>query len=239
MSSDEIFFIDFRLSPRILQFVTIAAIVSIVILLWMIFAYAPLEKVMGSVQKIFYIHVAVLWVGMLGFFAAAVTSILYLKTYKERFDKMSVAAIEISTVFFLLGIISGSVWAKPVWNTWWTWDPRLTSAAILELIYFAYFILRQSIENVDLRARYSAIYALLGFVSVPLTFFSIRFMRTIHPVLIAPNEGGTLNIIPPMAHTLLFGIIAFSLLFLCLYLQRIRLAYLREECEVLKVKLYD
>ncbi len=239
MSADELFFKDFRLSPRILHSVTIASIVSVLIFLGMILVYAPLEKVMGAVQKVFYIHVAVLWVGMLGFFAAAITSILYIRTYKERFDKMSVAAIEISLVFFLLGIISGSIWAKPVWNTWWTWDPRLTSAAILVLVYFAYFILRQSIEDLDLRARYSAIYALLGFVSVPLTFFSIRFMRTIHPVLIAPNEGGGLNIVPPMAHTLIVGIIAFSLLFLCLYLQRIRLAYLREECEILKARLYD
>lgn len=232
------FSIKMKFSHNQIMFLGIAAGLSFGLLLWMVFAYAPLERVMGAVQKVFYIHVASLWVGMLGFLAAAITSVLYLKTSAENYDRMSVAAIEISLVFFLLGIISGAIWARPVWNTWWTWDPRLTSAAVLELVYCAYFILRQSIDSIELRARYSAIYAILGFISVPMTFLSIRIMRTIHPVLIVPSEGGGLNITPPMMHTLWIAIISFSLLFAILYILRIRLASIQAECELLKAKLY-
>ena len=91
-------------------------------------------------------------------------------------------------VFMLIAIITGSIWARPIWNTWWTWDPRLTTATIMELIYAAYLMLRQGIEDPDRRARFGAVYAIIGFLSVPLTFFSIRIFRTIHPVVIGSND---------------------------------------------------
>ena len=103
------------------------------------------------------------------------------------------AAVEISLVFFLITIVLGSIWARPVWNTWWTWDPRLTTAAVTELIYVAYFMLRQGIEDPSRRARFGAVYAIVGAVSAPITFFAIRLFRTIHPVVIGsgdPRRGG-------------------------------------------------
>ena len=227
------------ISPTQLLIIEIITALLIMLTLWMIFVYAPMEQIMGAVQKVFYIHVASLWVGMLGFLIAAFTSLRYLQSTKIHYDLMSIAAIEISLVFFLLGIISGSIWAKPIWNTWWTWDPRLTSAAIVELVYCAYFILRQSIEMPEQRARFSAVYAILGFISVPLTFLSIRFLRTIHPVVIGTNEQGFVSIAPSMLHTLLVTIIAFSLLFIILFWKRIRLGEAALQLETIKEKLYE
>ena len=102
--------------------------------------------------------------------------------------RLGVMYVVAGLVFFLIAITLGSIWARPIWNTWWTWDPRLTTATITELIYIAYFMVRGAIENPDLRARISAVYTLVGSASVPLTFFSIRLLRTIHPVVIAGNN---------------------------------------------------
>src|SRR4030042_1369982 len=130
-----------KLNPSFLILLDILTTLLVVIAITMVFSYAPVEAVMGDVQKVFYFHVASLWVGMLGFLAAAAASIFYLRTNRNIWDLIAVSSVEISLVFFLTGIITGSIWARPVWNTWWTWDPRLTSAAIVELVYAAYIIL--------------------------------------------------------------------------------------------------
>lgn len=205
----------------------------------LVFFYAPLEAVMGAVQKVFYFHVSTLWVGMLGFLAAAIASVNYLRTGAERWDHTAVSAIEISLVFFLSGIITGSIWARPVWNTWWTWDPRLTSAAIVELVYAAYFILRQSLESRARQARFAAVYAIAAFVSVPMTFVSIRMLRTIHPVIIGEltaNIAGTFDITPAMLYTFIFSLVAFTFLFADLLWHRILLGQLQEQSETLLLR---
>ena len=167
--------------PRLLSFLDTLTAILFVISVGMVFFYVPTEAVMGNVQKVFYFHVATAWVGMLGFMAAMVVGIAYLRTSNMKWDIAGLAAIEISLVFFFVTIILGSIWARPIWNTWWTWDPRLTTATIVELIYAAYLMLRQGIEDPDRRARFGAVYAILGSISIPLTFISIRLLRTIHP----------------------------------------------------------
>jgi heme exporter protein C len=150
--------------------------------------------------------------------------------------------VEISLVFFLVAIIMGSIWARPIWNTWWTWDPRLTTAAIVELIYAAYLLLRSGVDDPDRRARFSAIYAIFGFVSVPLTFISIRLLRTIHPVVIggaeAASQGG-FNMDDPMKVAFFFSLAAFSVLFGDLLWHRIRLGELQREVTALRVQSYE
>ncbi|MDO9348842.1 MAG: cytochrome c biogenesis protein CcsA, partial [Anaerolineales bacterium] len=133
--------------PLILQILNLLSAILLAIATWMVFFYAPLELVMGNVQKVFYFHVANAWVGMLGFVVAAVAGIAYLRTNNMKWDILEMAAVEISLVFFLIAIVTGSIWAYPAWGTWWTWDPRLTTAAILEMIYIAYLLLRQGIED--------------------------------------------------------------------------------------------
>jgi len=227
-------------TPRALRVLEIVSLLLLAAAIWMVFFYAPLEAVMGAVQKVFYFHVANAWVGMLGFIAAGVAGIVYLRTHDLKWDIVEVAAVEISLVFFLITIVTGSIWAYPVWNTWWTWDPRLTTAAILELIYVAYLLLRQGIEDPERRARFGAVYTLIGALSVPLTFMSIRLFRTIHPVVIGaanPGAQGSFDMTPKMLQTMLFAIAVFSIIFITLFWHRIRFGRLQQTVEQLKLKL--
>ena len=199
--------------------------------LGMVFLYAPLEVTMNYVQKIFYFHIANAWVGMLCFLAAAVAGIIYLVNHYLKWDIIEVAAIEISLVFFLIAILSGSIWARPSWGTYWTWEPRLTTAAILEMVYIACLLLRQGIDDPDRRARFSAVYTLIGSISVPITFLSIRLFRTIHQVLIGSGSAsaqGSFDMTPKMLVTLFFTLGTFSVIFVTLFWHRIRLGQLSQ-----------
>jgi heme exporter protein C len=197
---------------------------------------------MGDVQRVFYFHVATAWVGLLGFVAAGVSGIIYLRTQDLKWDLVEQAAVEISLVFFFITIVLGSIWARPIWNTWWTWDPRLTSASIVELIYLAYLMLRQGIEDPDRRARFGAVYTLVGAVSVPITFLSIRMFRTIHPVVIgnksAAAEGG-FAMTSDMKIAFFFALFAFTVIFIDLFWNRIRLGQLQQKVEQLKLKVME
>jgi heme exporter protein C len=224
--------------PRALQALNVASLVVFAICMYLVFFYAPLERVMGEVQRLFYVHVATAWVGMLGFIASGIAGVLYLKTKNMKWDAVGLTAIEISLIFFGITIVLGSIWAYPSWGTWWTWEPRLTTAAILQLIYVAYLMLRQGIEDPEKRARFGAVYALVGGLSVPVTFMSIRIFRTIHPVVIGGNSGeGTFAMEPAMLHTMFFAIFAFTVIFVTLFWHRMRLGALEEKVEQLKLKL--
>ncbi len=225
--------------PRFLTILDIITFVLFLTAIGMVFIYAPMEAVMGQVQRVFYFHVANAWVGMLGFMVAAISGVAFLLKADRKWDIIGIAAIEISFVFFLTAIISGSIWARGSWGTWWTWDPRLTSAAIVELLYAAYFMLRQGIEDPDQRARIAAIYAILSFISVPLTFISIRIFRTIHPVIIgsgAASAEGSFDMTTKMLVTFMFSLLTFSFIFADLLWHRIRLGKLAEETESLRLK---
>ena len=147
---------------KMLFVLDITAAISMLAASWLVFFYAPMEAVMGAVQKVFYFHVASGWVGMLSFLAAAVAGICYLRSEKPIWDIAAVSAVEIGLVFGLITVISGSIWARPIWNTWWTWDPRLTTVTIMLLIYAAYLMLRSGIDDPDRRGRFSAVYAIVG-----------------------------------------------------------------------------
>ncbi len=225
--------------PRVLKVLTLLSALLVPVAFFMSMFYAPLEKVMGAVQRVFYFHVATAWVGMLGFIVAAVVAVIYLRTQDMKWDVVGVAAVELSLVFFFIAIVLGSIWARPIWGTWWTWEPRLTTAAILEMVYLAYLLLRQGIEDPERRARFGAVYTLLGGISVPLTFISIRIFRTIHPVVIgdanAQAQGG-FSMSPAMLQTLLFSIAVFSIVFVTLFWHRIRLGQFADKVEQLKLK---
>jgi len=225
--------------PLTLKILNVISAILLAIASCLVFFYAPMELVMGQVQRIFYFHVANAWVGMLGFMVAAVAGIAYLRTHNMKWDIVEQAAVEISLVFFITTIVTGSIWAYPAWGTWWTWDPRLTTAAILEMIYIAYLLLRQGIEDPDRRARFGAVYTLIGGLSVPITFLSIRLFRTIHPALIgtasAASQGG-FDMTPRMLQTFLFGLLTFSVIFVTLLWHRIRLGRLAEKVEQMKLE---
>lgn len=226
--------------PRWLNILDTLTAIFFVVAVLLVFVYAPLERTMGAVQKVFYFHVATAWVGMLGFMVAAVVGVFYLIKGERKYDIMGLAAIEISLVFFFVTIIMGSIWARPIWNTWWTWDPRLTTATIVELIYAAYMMLRQGIDDPDRRARFGAVYAILGFVSVPLTFISIRMLRTIHPVVVGnsdPGAEGSFSMTGPMKTAFFFSLFTFSLLFADLFWHRFRMGKLAAKVEEIRLKI--
>lgn len=191
-------------------------------------------------QRIFYFHVAAGWVGYLAFGVTAVASILYLLKRERRFDHVAVSSAEIGVVFTAANLVSGSVWARPTWGTWWSWDdPRLTLAAIVLLVYVAYLMLRNAIDDPERRARLAAIYGIVGFLSVPLSFISVRIWRTIHPAVIgtgSETSQGGFDMSGNMVVVLLFSIFTFSLLYAVLLHYRLRLETLREQVEDLKTQ---
>ncbi len=227
--------------PKVLTLLDGLTVVFLGIAVWLVFFYAPLEVMMGAVQRVFYFHVATAWVGMLGFMVSAIAGIIYLRSGDLKWDVAGFAAIEISLVFFLVAIIMGSIWARPIWNTWWTWDPRLTTAAIVELIFAAYLLLRQGVDDPERRARFAAIYAIFGSISVPLTFISIRLLRTIHPVVIGNAEAaaqGGFNMDDPMRTAFFFSLAAFTVFFADLLWHRVRLGNLQNKLHKMQIEAY-
>jgi heme exporter protein C len=225
--------------PKALTILDIVSVVLFIAAVYMAFVFAPLEAVMGWVQRVFYFHVATAWVGMMGFMVAGVAGAIYLWKKDLKWDIVEVAAVEISLVFFGITIVMGSIWARPIWNTWWTWDPRLTTAAITMLVYAAYMMLRQGIEDPERRARFGAVYTILGFVAVPITFISIRLLRTIHPVVIGEGAGsgdGSFAMTADMRTVFFFSLIVFTVLFIDFLWHRIRMGQLAAKVELLRLK---
>lgn len=226
--------------PLALRILDIVSLILLAISAYLAIFFAPTERVMGEVQKVFYFHIGTAWTALLGFVLAAVFSIVYLVTKDLKWDRLQVASIEVSLVFFLITIVLGSIWARPAWNTWWTWDPRLTTAAVTELIYVAYFMLRQGIDDPEKRARFGAVYALVGGLSAPITFFAIRLFRTIHPVVIGgtnPEADGGFSMTADMRVAFFFALFAFTIIFVDLFWNRIRLGDLQEKVEQLKLRM--
>ena len=189
--------------------------------LGMIFLYAPREATMGDVQRIFYFHVASAWVGFFAFFVTFLASVGYLARGERRWDILALSSVEIGLTFITMTVVTGSLWARPVWGTYWTWEPRLTISAVQLLIYVAYGMLRAAIESPERKARFAAVYGIVAFVTVPLSWFAIRWWRTIHPDILTGGEG--MAITSRMVHALLASLAAFTLLYANLLRQRMRL----------------
>ena len=202
---------------------------------FMVIFYAPIEVNMGLVQKVFYFHMSAAWVGMLAFLMAAVFGILYLVHKDLKWDRLIASSVEIGLLFTVICILSGMIWARPIWNTWWTWDPRLTTVTIMAFTYIAFILLRRSMDEPSKRAQFSAIYAIIGFVTVPLTFFSARLLRTIHPVIFGSGEVD-MNLNQPMLTTMFISLGAFTVMYVALLLQRARLMKAEETLMQLRLQ---
>jgi len=199
----------------------------------MMFFYAPIEREMGIVQKIFYFHVPLAWNAFLGFTIVFFCSFRYLATRDPKWDARAVSAAEVGVLFTTLVLITGPIWAKPVWGIWWTWDARLTLTFVLWLIYLGYLMLRRYIDSPERRSALAAIVGIVGFVDVPLVYFAIRWWRTQHPqpVIMGGDDSG---LDPRMATTLWVSTAAYLLLFTALYRRRLRLEYARAEVDALR-----
>ena len=227
---------DKRSTPWWLVALTALSALGILIAAYLALVGAPnavgLTKDETFAQRIIYFHVPCAWLSMLAFGVTMIASIGYLASSRRRWDSLAVSSAELGLVFTLAATASGSVWAKPAWNVWWTWDPRLTTYTIVFLLFVAYFMLRSAMEDPARRARFSAVYGIFAFLSVPITFMSIRWWRTIHPVLIDPNEGFGLG--PGMKTAFFISLGVFTLLYAVLLIHRYRLEQLREKVDVLK-----
>ncbi|HNR46380.1 MAG TPA: cytochrome c biogenesis protein CcsA [Anaerolineaceae bacterium] len=219
---------------RTQRILDIAAALAVLGALAVVIFYAPLEATMGAVQKIFYFHLSAAWAGMLSFMIAAIAGGIYLARRQTRWDQLSLSAVEVGLVLMLMAIVGGSIWARQAWNTWWTWDPRLTTVTIMELVYLAYFLLRQGVDDPERRARFGAVYAVVGFLSVPLMYLSIHLYRTIHPLLLGSSASDGMQLAPRMTQTLLISLAAFSVLLAALLYRRVRLARLADTLDALR-----
>jgi heme exporter protein C len=169
---------------------------------------APTERTMGDVQRIFYIHVPSAWVAFLCFFGNFIASIVYLKNRSQSSDAFAVSAAEVGVIFCTVNLVTGPIWAKPVWGIWWTWDVRLTTTLVLWLIYVAYLVLRRFAAGGQTQVV-AAVLGVFGFIDVPLVYLSIRFFRTQHPQpVIAGGEGSGLA--PAILYAFLINLAAFT-----------------------------
>ena len=191
--------------------------------LYLVFVWAPPAKwpgangtVLGHIQKIFYYHVSAAWVMFVGMFLAMAFSILYLRTGRKKWDLLAYVNVKLALLFGVIAILMGSIWAKPAWGVFWTWDPRLTTMAVALLFYAGYMTVRGMMEdNPEARARISSYIAIIGFLNVPATFLSIRLWRSIHPVIIEGSEKSGLS--PEMQFVLWITLITVLLLYIVLH----------------------
>lgn len=205
--------------------------------IFMVFLYAPTEQTMGDVQRIFYFHVSSAWIAFLAFFLVMLMSVAYLLTGNVRWDMWAHASAEIGTLFCTLVLLTGPLWAKPVWNTWWTWDMRLTTTLILWLMYVGYLMLRSSVEG-ERGAKYAAVFGIIAFLDVPFVYFSIRWWRTLHPAPVIAGESGS-GLAPEMLLTLLVCLVTFMCLFTYLLQQRIALAQMERDLEQIRQTIFE
>jgi heme exporter protein C len=190
----------------------------------LVFFYAPEERTMGLVQKIFYFHLSLAGAAFLSFLVACGAGVAYIMKRERRWDALGAASVEVGVLFTSLVLVTGSLWGRPIWNTWWTWDPRLTTSLILWFIYASCLILRSSVDEEVKRATYTAVMAIVGFVDVPIVFLSARLFRSIHPTVLRSDSVG---LEPAMVMTLLVSLAAVLLLWAGLV--RLRCALFMQE----------
>ncbi|GAK56050.1 ABC-type transport system involved in cytochrome c biogenesis, permease component [Candidatus Vecturithrix granuli] len=200
---------------------------AMAVAIYMVFLYAPTEETMGVVQRIFYFHVSSAWIAFLAFFLVMAASIAYLMTGNVRWDIWAYASAEIGTLFCTLVLLTGPLWAKPVWNTWWTWDMRLTTTLILWLMYLGYLMLRANLEG-ERSAKYAAVFGIIAFLDVPFVYFSIRWWRTLHPAPVIAGKAGS-GLAPEMLIALLVSLFTFMCLFVYLLQHRVMVAWMERD----------
>lgn len=215
----------------------VASGVSMLAAVYLVFVYVPNDRVQGIVQKIFYFHVPLAIMTFLAFSVVAVASALFLWRGSRASDRFAHASAEVGMVFCSLVLITGPIWARPIWGTWWTWDARLTTTLILWLIYAAYLMIRTVAAPGDQGARYAAILGIVGAIDIPIINRSVYWWRTIHPAVLVTREGGSGLGDPAMRLTLGACFVAFFLLFLWLVRVRAESARLRDTAEHLRESL--
>ncbi len=204
--------------------------------LYLIFVWVPMERTMGVVQRIFYLHVPSAFVAFLAFTIGGIASIQYLATRKNSYDDLSAAANEVGLLFAVVNLTTGMLWAKPIWGVYWAWDARLTTMLLLVLIYAAYHILRQSVVEPTQRAVVCAVTSIFGMVDIPIVYMANQWWRTQHPAPVLSGEG---SIDPTMRFVLYFSFFALLSVFWILVRIRRRIEDLRREVDGLRREVHS
>ncbi len=188
--------------------------------------FVSADAAQGNVQRLMYVHVPAAWLAFLAFFVVFLMSVLYLIQRDGRWDRVAASSAEIGVVFTALTLALGMMWGKPTWGVWWTWDPRLTTTAILLAVYVGYLAIRSFADDPERRARWAAIVGIIGFANVPIVYLSVTWWRTLHQPPSSPR-----SVAPEILWTLLFNVAAFTLVYVYLMMRRVRLAGLEGELE--------
>ncbi len=210
------------------------ALLAVLVGLYLALIYAPTDALQGDVQRIMYIHVPTAWVAFFAFFVVFVSSLVYLWKRLPEADRLAYTSAEIGVLFTALTLIDGSIWGKPTWGIWWTWDARLTTTAILFVIYVGYLMLRSFVEESERRARLAALVGLIGFIDVPIIYLSVLWFRTLHQ---PPSiQRGGVSMPDAMLFTLLFNVGAYTLVYLFFLVKRVRIESLNAMAETLEAQ---
>jgi heme exporter protein C len=203
--------------------VTVVALLLLVSVYIRAQAFTPIERFQGPAQKIFYLHVPAAWSAMLAMGMVGLASVLYLLLRDQRFDRFAAASAEVGTVFCVVMLTTGPLWARPVWGTWWAWDARLTLTLFLFFLYIGYLLLRQAVTDPGVRARYSAVLGICGTVLLPFIHLSVYLFRTLHPqpIVLKPSAPSLPGV---MLVTLLYSFSVFTLLYVGFVTQRYAVA---------------
>jgi heme exporter protein C len=206
---------------------SVAAAVGLIVTYIRAMFFTPTEALQGPAQKIFYVHAPSAWVAFLAFGLVGLASVLYLWLREDRLDRVAESSAEVGVVFTTVVLVTGPLWGKPVWGTYWTWDARLTLTLFLWFIYVAYLVLRGAVDDRSTRARYSAVLGILGALLVPFIHLSVYLFRTLHPRPIVMKPSAP-SLPGEMLTTLLLAFAAFTLLYVALLRARYRLAVERD-----------
>jgi heme exporter protein C len=207
----------------------VVVLAGVIVALYMAFLQAPREKTMGDLQRIFYFHVPAGMAGLVALAVNFVASVMYLVKKNRWWDSLALSAAEIGVMFMTIVLVTGPIWAKPVWLVWWTWSPRLTSSLLLWMLYVAYLLVRNYVPDPDRRAATSAVFGIVAFIDAPIVWFSIRWWRDLHPSPMIETGG----LAPEMRPALWTCAAVFLLLFIYLLRRRLFLETARHDVEML------
>ncbi|MGH2499703.1 MAG: cytochrome c biogenesis protein CcsA [Candidatus Limnocylindria bacterium] len=211
--------LDLRVRPAL----AVASVATAAVATYMALAWAPPDANQGDVQRIMYVHVPSAWLAYLAFVVVFVASVGWLWSRRPAWDAVAVSSAEIGVLFTGLALVSGSIWARPTWGVWWTWEPRLLTTAVMFVMYVGYLVLRSLSTDFDRRATRAAVLGIVAVVNVPIVHLSVTWMNALHqlPSVLRPGAGPAID--DRMLATLLVGVLAFTLIYAVFLLERVRL----------------
>ena len=213
---------------RVRPWLGILAVASSAIATWMALIWAPTDAVQGDVYRIMYIHVPTAWLAYLAFVIVFLASVGWLWTKRPWFDALAVSSAEIGVLFTGLTLVAGSIWAKPTWGVWWTWEPRLVTTAIMFVMYVGYLLLRGLSTDFERRATRAAVLGVIAVIDVPIVHLSVLWMNSLHQLPTVLRAGGSPAIDASMGMTLGVSVVAFTFIYLAFLAERMRIELARQ-----------